>query len=206
MDVYEVSHKGRVERVADNSERDIVYNLNIKGERLNSREYEFGTIQNLSSAKEGSYNYYVVEVKGDVQAKDLFEFFTTPENFGLKAGQNIEWGRFLTGEAGESGKNFLTTSQELISEKASSYLFDNQLKYGYSIRGYDHNHPNDNPHPSGTGAENVDIPVMKKWKNEGNILPNAQFRIFTPGLSKKYNPFTEDYLIPMPEVSVSIKR
>jgi RHS repeat-associated protein len=205
MDDYEVSHNGRVVKVAENEERDIVYSLNKKGERLNSKEYEYRTVK-LSSAKEGSDNYYILQVKGDDQAQELFEFLATPENFGLKAGQNVEWGRTLTGEAGKNGLNFLTTSQSLGSEKAGSYLFDNQLKYGYTIRGRDHNHPTNNPHPSGTGSDNGDIPVMNKWKNEGNVSPNAQFRIFTPGLSKKYNTYTESYSIPLPAVSITAKR
>jgi RHS repeat-associated protein len=206
MDDYEVSHNGRTIKVADNENKDIVYSLNKNGDRVRSREYDFGTIQNLSSAKEVSDNYYIMKVKGDDQAKDLFEFLATPENFGLKAGQNVEWSRTLTGEAGENGLNFLTTSQGLDNEKAGSYLFDNQLKYGYTIRGQDHNHPTNNPHPSGTAANNGDIPVMKKWKNEGNVIPNAQFRIFTPGLSKKYNAYTESYSIPLPEFVITAKK
>jgi hypothetical protein len=200
MDDYEVSHKGRVVWVAENKDRDMVYSLNKKGKRLNNYEYE--TI-NLSSAKRGNDNYYIIRITGDDQAKDLFEFLATPENFGLKAGQNVEWGRTMTGEAGENGLNFLTTSQGLDNEKAGFYLFEHQLKYGYTIRGHDHNHPTNNPHPSGTGADNGDIPYMKMMKSEGNVAPNAKFRIFTPGLSRKYNTYDESYSIPLPEISVT---
>ena len=179
--------------------------LNKKGEKVSSREYEYKTIT-LSSAKEGNDNYYILRVNGDDNAKDLFEFVATPENFGLKAGENVEWGITYTGEAGENGLNFLTTSQDLTSEKAGSYLFRNQLKYGYTIRGRDHNHPNNNPHPSGTGADNGDIPSMKYWKDNGNVSPYAKFRVFTPGLSTKYHRYTEGYTIPLKEVSVTAKR
>ena len=204
-DDYEVSHKGKVVRVAENDERDMVYSLNRKGNRVNSREYAYETIK-LSSAKKGSNNYYILEVRGDEQAKDLFEFLATPENYGLKAGENVEWGRTITGEAGENGLNFLTTSQGLYSERAASYLFNNQLKYGYTIRGHDHNHPNNNPHPSGTDSNNGDIPFMIWWKNEGNVTQNAEFRIFTPGLNKKYNTYKEGYSIPLPEISITGKK
>jgi RHS repeat-associated protein len=207
MDDYEVSHNGRVVWVAENKDRDMVYSLNKKGERLNNKEYEYGTI-NLSSAKEGSDNYYIIQITGDDQAKDLFEFLAAPENFGLKAGQNVEWGRTMTGESGDKGLNFLTTSQGRTSEKAGGYLFDNQLKNGYTIRGHDHNHPTNDPYPSGTGpdAKNGDIPLMIKWKDDGNVIPNAKFRIFTPGLSKKYNTYTESTTRELPEFTVTAKR
>ena len=204
-DIYEVSHRGRVVKTEESTEKDIVYSLNKKGEKVSSREYDYETIK-LSSAKEGSDNYYIMAVKGDDQAQDLFEFLTTPENFGLNAGQNVEWGRTLTGEAGENGLNFLTTSQGRDSEKAGKYLFDNQLKYGYTIRGHDHNHPTNDPTPSGTGGVGGDIAVMKEWKREGNVVSNAKFRIFTPGQSKKYHTYNENSTAVLQEIVVKAKR
>lgn len=206
-DEFEVSSDGRSVKVADNTSKDIVYSLNKKGERINSREYDYNTI-NLSSAKEGKSNFYFLKVKGDDQAKNLFEFLTTPENFELKKGQNVEWSRILTGVAGEKGTNFLTTSQNRDKDAAAVYLFDNQLtgKNGYTIRGHDHNHPSNEPTPSGTGGFGGDIAVMKNWKKEGNVSPYSQFRIFTPGLSKKYNTYNEKTTAMLKEITITFKK
>ena len=201
-DTFKISHNGRVVNAGASTGSDVVYSLNRKGDIVNSREYDYGTIE-LSSAKEGSDNFYIMKVRGDDQAKDLFEFVATPENFGLKAGQNVEWGRILTGEAGANGLNFLTTSQGLTSEKAGSYLFHNQLKYGYTIRGHDHNHPPNDPTPSGTGGTGGDIAVMKDWKIKGNVSPYVLFRIFTPGLKTKYHPYDENSSAVLQEVIIT---
>lgn len=190
-DEWEVSSRGKVKWVAENTEKDVFYSTDKKGNRISSVEFQYGTIENLSSGKDNDINYQVLRVRGDEQGKELFEFLATPENFNLKAGQNVEWSRILTGEHGDKGLNFLTTSWETDREAGSYYLFKNQLKYGYTIRGADHNHPTNEKTPSGTGGEGGDIAVMKKWKREGNVSPNAQFRIYTPGLSEKYHPYNE---------------
>ncbi len=205
MDEFEVAHDGRTVKVADNTNKDIVYSLNKNGDRISSCEFDYNTIK-LSSAKEGKDNYYFMQVKGDENAQKLFEFVATPQNFGLKAGKNVEWSIFYTGKAGDNGVNFLATSQGLDSEKAGSYLFNNQLKNGYTIRGHDHNHPTNEPTPSGTGGVGGDIQVMKKWKKQGNFSPNSQFRIFTPGLSKKYHTYNENTVAQLPEFTISAKK
>jgi hypothetical protein len=47
---------------------------------------------------------------------------------------------------------------------------------------------------------------MKKWKREGNFTPNAQFRIFTSGLNKKYHLFNENSTAMINEITVTAKR
>jgi len=204
-DVYKADGEGGFERVRW-SIRDKVYSVDKDGNKVNKISFKKGTIQENSQVNEGNNNFNIVKIKGDKQAEALFEFLATPENFRLEAGENVEWSRFLTGEAGKKGINFLTTSGEKDAEQAGSYLFNKQLKYGYTIRGHDHNHPTNNPHPSGTGADNGDIPFMKNMKNNGNVTPNAQFRIFTPGLSQKYNSYDENYRIPLPEFRIKARR
>jgi RHS repeat-associated protein len=203
MDVYKADGEGGVERVRW-SIIDKVYSVDKDGNKINKINFKHGTIKELSHVKEENNNYNIVKVKGDNQAQALFEFLATPENFGLEAGENVEWGRTLTGEAGANGINFLTTSGEKDNDKAGSYLFNNQLKNGYTIRGHDHNHPTNNPNPSGTGPgeKNGDIPFLKQWKRDGNITPNAQFRIFTHGLNEKYHTYDENTKVTLPEVII----
>ena len=98
--------------------------------------------------------------------------------------------------------NFITTSQDLDAEKAGTYLFDNQLKFGNTIRGHDHNHPNNDPTPSGTGGKGGDIAFIKKLINEGNVTPNAKFRIFTPGLKNKYHIYNSSSTVNLNEVII----
>jgi hypothetical protein len=206
-DDYEVSHNGRTVKVAENTESDNVYSLNKKGERVNCREYKYGTIQ-LSSAKKGKENYYIMKVKGDDQAKDLFEFLATPENYGLKAGQNVEWGRVIIGKAGVNGINFFMTSGEISNNGAFAYLFDKQLKYGYTIRGLDHNHPDNNNRPSGTDGAQGDATTVGNIKANqlGNVTKDALFRIFTPGLQKKYHVYNENSVWELDPYVITFKR
>ena len=201
MDEYETDHRGRTVKVAENTDKDIVYSLNKKGERVDSREFEYNSIK-ISSAKEGNDNFYIIRISGDDNAQQLFEFLTTPENFELKAGQNVEFGVYYTGIKGDAGVNFITTSQDLDAEKAGTYLFDNQLKFGNTIRGHDHNHPNNDPTPSGTGGKGGDIAFIKKLINEGNVTPNAKFRIFTPGLKNKYHIYNSSSTVNLNEVII----
>jgi len=210
-DEWEVSSEGKVKWIEDNKEKDIFYSIDKKGNRINFVDFEYGTVENLSSGKEYDIkndviNYQVLRIRGDDQGKELFEFLATPENFNLKAGQNVEWCRILVGEKGEKGLNFLTTSWETKREAGSYYLFENQLRFGYTIRGADHNHPNNDPTPSGTGGESGDIPVMKKWKNEGNFTANAEFRIYTSGLIEKYHPFNEKSTYQLEEFNFKAKK
>jgi hypothetical protein len=67
---------------------------------------------------------------------------------------------------------------------------------------HDHNHPTNDPEPSGTGSKDGDIPYMKMMKRDGNVTSNAKFRIFTPGLSKKYHTYTEKSTRMLPEFIV----
>jgi hypothetical protein len=204
-DEYETDGKGGFKRVAENIEKDIVRSKDKNGNEVNKIEFAAGTIEKLSSAKDGKDNYNIVRVRGDDQAQSLFEFLTTPENFGLKAGENVEWGRTLTGETGAKGLNFLTTEGKTYREGGSLYLFDNQLKNGYTIRGHDHNHNDNTINPSGlVDNKTGDISFMKHVKNNGNVTPNAQFRIFTPGNSTKYNTYNENskWQISLPRIIV----
>ena len=203
MDDWEVSSTGKVRRLAENKEKDVVFSLNKKGERVNSIEFRHGTIENLSSGKGRGYNYQVLRVRGDENGQNLFEFLANPDNYELLEGHNVEWSRILAGKAGECGLNFLTTSWEKDRDGGSHSLFFEQLKFGYTIRGMDHNHPNNNPNPSGTGGGNGDILFLKTLRTVGVCLaPNAKFRIYTPGNMKKYHNYNDDSKIELPTFTI----
>ena len=190
MDEWEVSASGKVRKVSENTDNDVFYSLNKQGERVNSIKFDYKTIEKLSSGKGSDYNYQVIRVRGDENGQNLFEFLTDPNNYELSENQNVEWSRILAGQAGKRGLNFLTTSWDNDKEAGSKTLFLKQLKYGYTIRGFDHNHPNNNASPSGTGGEGGDIQFIKMLRREGvNFTPNARFRIYTPGNKIKYNKY-----------------
>jgi len=207
MDVWEINHKGYVKWIAQNDEKDIFYSLNKKNENVASIEFSKGTVENLSSGKVEKTDYQVLQIRGDEEAKSLFEFVATPENFGLKAGENVEWSRVITGEAGDMGLNFLTTSHEDGTEKGLTEFFDKQLNYGYTIRGIDHNHPTNVPYPSGTGGTDGDIPLIKYMKDKGaNFSKNVIFNTFTPGNKQKYNRYDENFIVPLPEIIIEMPK
>ena len=52
-----------------------------------------------------------------------------------------EYSLFQIGMQGENGLNFVSTSHMVGADASGSILFENQLKYGYSIRTHSHSHP-----------------------------------------------------------------
>lgn len=122
----------------------------------------------------------VYKIRGDENAKSLYEFFVdgTSENA-------VEWSWFETGIEGDNGLNFISTSHETKTDKSAKELFHKQLGNGYSIRSYTHNHPSGNNNPSVD-----DISVYRyiydfnKWNAKYNNIhrTSPQYRIFTDKL------------------------
>ena len=79
------------------------------------------------------YEVEAFKVRGDENAEKAFETL---------ADQTCkEWSLFQTGKSGEKGLNFLSTSHKGASDISGSYIFNRQLKFGYTIRAHHHNHP-----------------------------------------------------------------
>jgi RHS repeat-associated protein len=178
MDEYEVDGTGYVTKVLENKEKDVVYSVDIEGNRVNSIEFNQRIIERSYSKKNRKgVDIHIIQMRGDDNATQLFEFLANPDNFGEnREGTNVEWGLTMTGEAGENGLNFLTTSHNRRKEGGFRDLYDNRLIHGYTIRKRIHNHPSNTPYPSGLEYRDADIGVA-------NIVSkytkgNASFSIY----------------------------
>ncbi|MBO8458802.1 MAG: hypothetical protein IAA73_00490 [Bacteroidetes bacterium] len=143
-------------------------------------EFEYGTIEKQKTvlATRGYFDMY--EIRGDRQATQLFEFFARSTE--------VEWGHAKTGIAGEKGLNFITTSHNGGREYGFGYVYNNRLRYGYTIRELNHNHPEkpgkDQSRPS-EADYNAAHRINEYLQNRG--LPKAKYNIYTK--SKTYSPY-----------------
>ena len=109
----------------------------IISEIIDGRQY--GTIQSTrkySDGKDGWYN--VMKVKGDKNGRIIHEF--------LASHTKVEWVRILVGK-GRYTANYITTSNEVGTERAGVTWFNRKRRHGYRIREWIHNHFN-SPEPS----------------------------------------------------------
>jgi len=123
----------------------------------------------------------------------------------------------MLGQKGDNGLNIISTSHEKSKERSFRFLFDKQYKFGYTIRGYNHNHPSNTPYPSGLINRGSDIwisdYVTKSSIDNGNGIPF--FKIYLPKTGKyiKCNRNSTIYDFPtampaytLPEVIVSPRK
>ena len=137
LNIYRFNAKGLFLDMIKNSEFDAVEIVRQEGDTIQSAHYNNGTISHRNVKIDKNSSYEVIEVKGDDNGKELFEFFA--EN--VSKDEKIEYSLAQTGAAGKKAKNFITTSHERGQESGMSYLFAYQLKYGYTIRNIGHTHP-----------------------------------------------------------------
>ena len=177
-DEYEVDGTGYVTKVLENKEKDVVYSVDKKGNRVNSIEFNQRIIEKSYSKKNSEgVDIHIIQMRGDDNATQLFEFLANPDNFGEnREGKNVEWGLTMTGETGEKGLNFLTTSHNRRSEKGFPDLYHNRLRHGYTIRKFIHNHPGNTPYPSGLKYRDSDISVANTVSKY--TKGNASFSIY----------------------------
>ena len=135
-DIWEIDSKGNVVNHTKDKTQDAFYIVNGKGERIASCEgFKYGTVK---ASKGKSYDKY--EVKGDSEGRRLFEF--------LADNTFVEWSQIKTGDAGNSAKNYITTSHDDGKEDGAAILWATSL-YKEKIREMNHSHPNGIPIPSG---------------------------------------------------------
>lgn len=60
----------------------------------------------------------------------------------------VEWNHIKTGLEGDRGLNFISTSHFADTDAMVLHLINDQLRYGYSLREINHNHPEGEPVPS----------------------------------------------------------
>jgi hypothetical protein len=213
MDDYEINSKGKVVNRIETTERDAFFMVNKKGNRIEGKElmFEHGTVENFKSqySNEAKTTFDWYNVRGDDNGKQLFEF--------LANNTTVEWSQLLLGQKGNNGLNIISTSHEKSTEKSFHFLFDNQYKFGYTIRGHNHNHPGNTPYPSGLNKRDMDIwgsdYVTQSSLKSGSGVPS--FNIYLPKTGKyvKYNRnstvfdfFETSPTVNLPEVVVSAKR
>ncbi|MDY0216949.1 MAG: RHS repeat-associated core domain-containing protein [Bacteroidales bacterium] len=188
MDEWDVNVSGNVVKRIPNDKKDAFHMVDDKGKRVDGKSIEFekGTIlgrvnYNKNYGKENKNNdIYAVNNSND--GEKLHQFFT--EN------TNVEFARF---DLKNSGKeiNTISTSHDVGSDYSSGDI----LKYLKNIGGlssvdnFDHNHPNDNPTPSGfrKGDKRGDRFFIESIEKAN---PNANFRInikSKPGEYQYYN-------------------
>ena len=112
------------------------------------------------------YEIEAFKVRGDENAEKTFE--TLAEHTGK------EWSLFQTGKSGEKGLNFLSTSHKGASDISGSYIFNRQLKFGYTIRAHHHNHPRGTAQESDADRTFRDIV-------RGVTRQNVLFYVYTTG-------------------------
>ncbi len=165
-----------------------------------------GTILDIR-INEGKGGADIYKLRGDESSQELFEWFAN----NIKA----EFSLFKTGEKGEFGLNFITTSHEKSTEKGARWLFDTQLKYGYTIREYIHNHPGNTPYPSGHTSimkngvwlmpgEWGDLGIATYFEKNKQGLGTTVFKIYTPKTTK-YHKYDKNTGI-MPAVTITAKK
>ncbi len=149
---------------------DIIAITNQDGDFIESKPMKSGIIQSTYDIKIATGAYTTIKIRGDDEAKDIFEFFA--EN------TKIEYSRFVCGIEGSSGLNFITTTHDEESEEGFGYLYEYQLKYGYTIRRFIHNHP--------SGGSSISDKDHKTANVLTNNVPNIELFMFSvpPGKTK----------------------
>lgn len=184
-DDFEINHRGKVINRFENEERDAFFMVDKYGNRIEGKEiiFKYGTIEvfqsQYSDKAKTTFDWY--NVRGDRNAKKLFEFLAT--------NSRVEWSQLLLGKKGDMGLNIISTSHETSTERSTRFLLESQYKYGYTIRGYIHNHPNNTPYPSGLDTRGSDIGFANylteiSLKNNGTV---PSFQIFLHKSQKYIN-------------------
>ncbi|MBI2967012.1 MAG: hypothetical protein HYY40_04270, partial [Bacteroidetes bacterium] len=212
LDTVEVfAETGKLKSHIETDEGDDVFFLIDKeGKRGESISFEGGTLESTKTqstsykddkGKEQVTTFDIYRLRGDENATKLFEFFAT--------NTPVEWSQIMTGVEGEKGLNFLTTAGLPGKEPGSTSLFTGQLQYGYTLRSFIHNHPNNYATPSGLIKRDKDIGFatqiedwyMSNYKNRTRPV----FKIYTDDFGyHQYNKNSTrlDFIIQLPNVII----
>ena len=148
MDIWDVDQWGKIISRIENKDLDQIRLVNHDGSQRQDKEgndltleFDYGTIESqetISTGKESNFDVY--KVRGDANATKFFEFLS--DNISIEPSQ-VEFSHIMTGTAGDQGLNFITSGHTKGSEPGMTYLYLNQLQYGYNIRSMTHSHPLD---------------------------------------------------------------
>ena len=165
MDTHHYDANGNFMYTESNYEYDSVV-LHINGALGESERMAYGTIEDVwrwKSADGGYYDY--LKVRGDDNAKMLFEFFANNLI-------DIEYMLMQCGTSGKGGLNYIGTSHSAKENAAGGFLWNNQLRFGYVLRNVFHNHPSQRLNPS-----KKDINVFAKVIS--SVIPSVSFFVYT---------------------------
>jgi RHS repeat-associated protein len=214
MTDFEINSTGKVVNRIENTERDAFFMVDKKGNRIEGKEltFDYGTVENFQSqySDEAKTTFDWYNVRGDDNGKQLFEFFAN--------NTTVEFSQLQLGQKGDNGLNIISTSHEKSTERCVNFLLDNKYKFGYTIRGHNHNHPGNTPYPSGLKTRDSDIGFSNYLTNaslkNGSGVPVFKIYLSKTGKYVNYNrnstiydfPATRPKPIELPELIVSPRR
>lgn len=162
-----------VERIED-KEKDVVEIQTA--EKIKKMEIVTPSIEAVTTISTPQYEdvpagtAVIFEVRGDGVSKDLYEF--------LADNINAEYTRIATGETGDLGLNYISTTHHEKNEVGAAVLFENKLQHGYTLRFHIHSHPRGNSTPGDTDAKT-------REKIRQRTRQNIKFYQYNPS-NKKY--------------------
>lgn len=172
-DIWEINNNGETVSRTTNTDVDRFEFVDADGSKTGI-QFKYGVVEDTRSQKVKDQSMDVYKIRGDENAKSLFEFFVegTSDN-------GIEWSWFETGIEGDNGLNFISTSHEKGKDSSATELFENQLSNGYTIRSHTHNHPSGSHNSSKEdkkfyGRMDEMFNYNKKWKGGTHTPPKLQ--------------------------------
>lgn len=172
-DDYEFNKKGKLVRRIENKNHDAVHLIDSDGNRvISSDNFAYGTIKHNQpnvKVKGKPTKLDILTIQGDANATQIFEMFAD--------NGDVEWTHAKIGKEG-SGKNIVGTSHSDESTAVGHYLRLNR----YTLKEVTHNHPNDNPLPSGIktfeerGEKTNDLRGAELYKQANS---NIKLNIYT---------------------------
>ena len=198
IDDFDIDKDGNIIKHTITRERDAFFLVNTDGNRSGKELIlPYGAVKQYNSQylckNIPQIDWFTVI--GDANGKLLFEF--------LAKHTYVEWSHLLLGKEGNMGLNIISTSHNSFNEACCPYLLNTKYIYGYTIRKHVHNHPSNNPIPSGIGNDkgDTDISFVKDIIKKSGTVP--LFYLFVPatrlyiqyGQDSKIEDFAEYNLI-----------
>jgi RHS repeat-associated protein len=156
-DEYEFDKKGNLINQKTNTEADIVRIVNRKGKEINSRTYEYGTINSAQERtltnpidNRTTFSSMVIDIRDGEKREDMFKF--------LAENTKVEWVTLSGSNATKEVRNKISTDHNDGSVQSGlALLFSDYMRQGFlSVDDIAHSHPKsfwqlDN-RPSGYGG------------------------------------------------------
>jgi hypothetical protein len=166
MDTVEVNMNSGAINHTRAKGNDMIYYVDDDGNRQdNPLQFSPNTIQSVKNKKltykdkdgnKQTTTHTVIKLRGDGNGEKFFDFLA--DNFTVANNRPMEFSLFKTGQTGNGGLNFLSTSHLPDTEPGAKDLINGQLINQYYIREFRHNHPFSS-YPSGLDNRDLDIGI-----------------------------------------------